>query len=399
MKTTIKVTYNKQRVSSSGNATIYIRVTINRRKKEIPLDVRWPVNRFDEKAGVCKPRFANDKECEDNNIIMRREVNKCNEILRYYRLADVPITINRFYRDYKNNFSKSNFVEYMDAKIKTQHRDKEISGETFRKHTSVCKKLRTYDSEVLFADFDENWSAEYDKWLKKNIKPQKQKHSQNSRWSHHKVIKTYMKLAQKHQVKFDYPYEHFSLSPVKGSWTAIFESDVIRLYDYYSGCSDKKCPDNLKPIVRAFLFSCMTGLRISDLKRITADNVMENILVFVPYKTRSQNKLQKIPLNKMARKLFDDAVAFSVREQVFNHFAEQYGNRKMKDIAEELAINKDLHWHVARHTFISLYYSKTKDILATRQFAGHESVKQTLVYTHQNPDEIRERMKPMDDII
>ena len=94
-----------------------------------------------------------------------------------------------------------------------------------------------------------------------------------------------------------------------------------------------------------------------------------------------------------------DAKECSVKDEIFNNFAEQYANRSLKKIADVLDIKINLHWHVGRHTFISLYYAKTKDLYATKEFAGHTNIRQTLVYTHQNPDEIKDRMKPMDDII
>jgi site-specific recombinase XerC len=41
----------------------------------------------------------------------------------------------------------------------------------------------------------------------------------------------------------------------------------------------------------------------------------------------------------------------------------------------------------------------TKDLLATQQFAGHESIRQTMIYTHQDPEQIKEKMRAMDDIM
>lgn len=399
MKSSIKFCYNRQRVGGDGMATIYMRVLINRQKKDLPLDVRWPVKYFDFKRGACKPRFDGDQECEDNNIIIRTELTKSNEVLRYYRLADIPISLSRFLRDYNNNLSKSDFVAYMESKIKHRHVTREISAETYIKHEAVLRKLKAYKTEILFVDFDENWCQDFDSWLIRTGKPKKKEDkqlSQNTRWSYHKVIKTYMNLATRDHIKFNFPYMWFSLSQVKGNWKAIFEKEVKRLYDYYQ---NEKCRDNHKHILRAFLFSCMTGLRISDLKRITKQNVMDGILVFLPHKTRKSNVIQKVPLNKMAKQLFDDAVAYSLKDQIFNNFAEQYANRTLKDIATLLEIEENLHWHVGRHTFISLYYSKTKDLVAAQEFAGHKNIRQTRVYTHLNPAEIKDLMKPMDDII
>lgn len=404
MKSSIKFTHNRQRIDKNGLATIYIRVIINRQKKDIPLDIRWPVARFDWKAGVCKPRFEHDRECEDNNILLRRELTKCNEIFRYYRLADIPITINRFMRDYRDNLSKSNFISYMEAKVKSRHVNREIAALTYKKHLSTINKLKEYAPKLLFTDFDENWGQDFDNWLKKNIKsreksvPGKKKktHSQNTRWSHHKNIKVYLNLAKKDQIRFNNPYDWFSISAVKGNWQAIFEKDVKTLYNYYQ---DKNCPDNHRQILRAFLFSCMTGLRISDIIRVTQANVMDGLLIFLPHKTQKNNEILKIPLNKMARELYDDAVESSLKDQIFNNFSEQYANRTLKEIGEKNGITKNLHWHVGRHTFISIYYAKTKDLIAAQEFAGHKNIRQTRIYTHLNPSEIKDRMKPMDDIL
>jgi hypothetical protein len=45
------------------------------------------------------------------------------------------------------------------------------------------------------------------------------------------------------------------------------------------------------------------------------------------------------------------------------------------------------------------HFAKEKDLLATQQFAGYESIRQTMVYTHQDPKEIKEKMRAMDDIM
>ncbi len=251
------------------------------------MDFRWPVDKFDIRAGICKPRFKDDQECEDNNIILRREMSKCNEVFRYYRIADIPINMQRFLRDYKNNLSKSSFIDYMESKAIQRHRNREISGETLKKHFATLRKLKKYQPNLLFTDFDENWAQDFDNWMKRNIKSQKIKQSKNTRWSHHKVIKVYLRKAKRDQIRLTNPYEWFSISPVRGNWDAIFEEDVVNLYNYYR---DECCSSNHRHILRAFLFSCMTGLRISDIKRVTRENMIDGMLVFVPYKTKKSKQ-------------------------------------------------------------------------------------------------------------
>lgn len=128
--------------------------------------------------------------------------------------------------------------------------------------------------------------------------------------------------------------------------------------------------------------------------------VIDGILKFVPHKNRRFGKKQEIPLSKMALEMIADAVMDKGEGEIlFKDFADQKSNELLKKIATKLEIKARLHHHVARHSFISLYYKKTKDIKSAQEFAGHHSVKITEMYTHTDPKEIKERMKPMDDII
>lgn len=395
MSCSIKTFMNKARIGKDGQCSVSVRVIIDKYKMDYATDVRWQASLFDKVTGLCLPRQEGDTECHEVNIIIRSEINKCNEIFRYYRLANIPITIARFRKEYKENVNRNSVAAYMEAKIKSRTVTREISALSAQRHRSTLAKLRTWCPTMTFADFDERWSQSFDSWLKSDIKPIGKEHSPNTRWCHHKNMKVYLNCARKDHIRFIYPYNYFSVSVVAGGWKAIFEKDVVTMYNYYL---DNNCPENYRLILRAFLFSCMTGLRVSDMLRIRRDNLMDGILVFIPYKTRKSNYMHKIPLNKMAMALWNDAVAFAEKPELFAYFSEQYSNRELKEIATAVGIKANLHWHVGRHTFISLYYAKTRDLLATKEFAGHKNIKQTMIYTHQNPEEIKEKMKAMDDI-
>src|SRR5690606_23416740 len=105
-------------------------------------------------------------------------------------------------------------------------------------------------------------------------------------------------------------------------------------------------------VLKAFLFTCFTSLRISDLyeagnKMLVADNM----LTFTAKKNRARRpKLIHIPLLPMARKLIDDSL-----QTFFVLPSEQEYNRTLKDLARKANINKKLTSHVGRHTFGYLY--------------------------------------------
>lgn len=387
----IKVLYHKHRVKD-GIALLYIRIGIDGFYKYLPLDIKWPQKFFDLESGQCLQRDKNDRDASDNNIIIRNEISKVNEIVKYYRLADIPININRFMSDYQNNISKSNFIEYMENKLLQRKKDGEIEYITLKRHYCTLRKLKQFNKHLLFSDFNETWGNKFDAWMKKHVKSVLKTQSQNTRWSHHKIVKTYMNLAKRDNIKFIYPYDFFTISPTKGNWLAIYEDDINTLWKHYKSMDE--C--GVRYILRAFLFACFTGLRVSDLKSVKNDWVADGMLIFLPHKTKKQNRILKIPLSDTAKELLADA---RINENLFGLHTEQYGNRTLKEIAAELGIKTNLHWHVARHTFITLYYAKTKDLIAAKEFAGHADLRQTIKYTHQNPDEIKEKMKVMNDII
>lgn len=395
MGATCKVIINKNFVRSDGTSAISLRIIINRAKKEIPLNLTWPLDKFDYENGLCQPRKKPDQDAEDNNIIIRTEIAKVNEIFKYYRLIGQSITMDKFLKDYNNELSKTDLIKYINKKIRLRFKDREIAATTYDAHFKTFRKLQAWKPEILFRDLDEKWGYDFDAYLAKNIKS-RGTDSTNTRWMHHKTIKAYLKLARRDQIRFVNPYEFFSITPVQGNWRPVFEADFLKLYEYYKNTPLK----NRRKVLRRFLFSCTMGLRKSDLYRVKEDWDINGFLTFVPHKGRKKNKILRVPFNKISRELWQDALREKPNNaKLFDDYEEQSSNRLLKTIAKELGIQVNLHHHVGRHTFITMYYNLTKDLLGAKEFAGHYDIRQTLVYTHFNPEDAKNKMAAMDNII
>ncbi|MDN5199934.1 hypothetical protein QQ008_01135 [Fulvivirgaceae bacterium BMA10] len=59
-----KVYINRDYVKADGTSAIYLRVTVDRVPKKIPLNLNWPLSKFSE-ADLCLPRNNHDKDYED----------------------------------------------------------------------------------------------------------------------------------------------------------------------------------------------------------------------------------------------------------------------------------------------------------------------------------------------
>jgi integrase len=68
---------------------------------------------------------------------------------------------------------------------------------------------------------------------------------------------------------------------------------------------------------RAFLFSCFTGLRVSDLETITWGKIEKNPLQIIKSQAKTKNPVY-IPLNKSAQTLIIDGNSHTAHEKIFN---------------------------------------------------------------------------------
>ncbi|MEM8568309.1 MAG: site-specific integrase [Bacteroidota bacterium] len=278
-----------------------------------------------------------------------------------------------FEREWYAVINRNDFILYMEKKIKALMRDREIKSSTYDNHKKTLTKLKDFCANLPFMDLDHNWAKKYDSFLKRNIRSYKT-NGINTRWTHHKVVRTYMRLAQKEDhIKFENPYDYFTAKTADSTWLPIYEKDFKKLVNYYDSHvinkKEKRC-------LRRFLMSCCTSLRISDLQRVRENWLYsDNVLRYVAYKNRDKNKIIELPLKGLGLRLFQDAIEdMPTGSQLFHTSQEQPSNRMLKRIAQRLRINRNLHHHVGRSTFITLFLKNGGKLDMAQYYAGHHDI-------------------------
>ena len=132
-------------------------------------------------------------------------------------------------------------------------------------------------------------------------------------------------------------------------------------------------------IKRAFLFSCFTGLRISDIQALTWANIKDggdgSRLDVVMRKTDE----------RLEMKLSEYAVSFLTErgkqsEKVFDLPTTPCVDKHIGRMAAAAGIEKHVTFHTARHTFATLGYTAGADIYTVSKLLGHKSVTTTTIY-------------------
>ncbi|MBA5654103.1 site-specific integrase [Bacteroides fragilis] len=140
------------------------------------------------------------------------------------------------------------------------------------------------------------------------------------------------------------------------------------------------CPNEL--VKRAYLFSCFTGLRISDVRNLKWGDVChENGQTFVSVVMKKTTKPLYIPLSGQALKWMPEQDGSESDDHVFGNLV-NYGNvnENLKKWAEAAGIRKHISYHTSRHSFATMMLTLGADLYTVSKLLGHSSVRHTQIY-------------------
>jgi integrase len=135
-------------------------------------------------------------------------------------------------------------------------------------------------------------------------------------------------------------------------------------------------------IRNAFLFSCFTGLRFSDIKALTWGKLKKdsNGNTFISYTQKKTKKWENLPIGKEAMKFMPERGTASDSDLVYNIRSGGYENSIIKTWAIAAGIEKKVSFHVARHTAATLLLSLEVPIETVSKILGHVDIKTTQIY-------------------
>jgi len=146
--------------------------------------------------------------------------------------------------------------------------------------------------------------------------------------------------------------------------------------------SETECLDPY--LKRVFMFACFTGLRKSDIQKLTWGEVRKfdkyTRLVFKQKKTGGQEYLD-IP--KAAERYLGVQGDSVKTDKVFPHFRhDAYTSVELRRWALSAGITKDFTFHCSRHTFAVILLSTGTDIYTVSKLLGHREISTTQIYAH-----------------
>jgi site-specific recombinase XerD len=337
----------------------------------------------------CKPEFfdkskqrikSSDAFANDYNLLIEKELAAINKIELNYRLGGVALSMDKFLEEYKNPTSRLDFCKFWELEMINQ-KDILKSG-TYRQQMSMLNKLKSFKQVVYFYEIDENFIEKVKSHFKKELKNQ-----ENTISSFIKSFKKYLHIANKRGIITPILHEDIKRKSFTSERIFLMPAELKKIHRYYSA---EFTNATHKSILARFLFSCFTGLRISDIQKLTCDNFTHDMLFFTSEKT---NKIQKIKLNETAVSFIDPEVVF------YGKFTGEYINRELKFIAKACDINRRITYHVSRHTFATNYLLTGGNVVNLQKLLGHSKITETMIYVGIVESMTNAEIMNMDEIL
>lgn len=371
-------------ISKAGTCPVVVKTYIKGKRCSFNTGVKIPPGEWD----AVKLQVRNScKDAGDYNLIIKNCVARVTDIFVRYRLQHMKLTPELLLKEYATPSTSIDFYNFMAKAI--ADRKGEIVPATARHHNAVLNKLKDFQHTLTFAEIDKSFIDRYRRFLKNNFN-----NDINTVHSNLKCIKTYLNIAVDNGVIRKNPFDDITLKRVNPDRVFLDEQELEALVNKYKQFS---MTGYYQQVLELFLFSCFTGLRISDVRNFKWENIIKNIMVVEMVKTRNVNrKVAKVPISPMARAIIDNQPRR--RENVFCMMpTDQAINRTIKLIAADVGIKKKITFHCARHTFATIFLRRTKNVAALQKILGHTNIRETMIYAHVLTEDIENEMKCFDD--
>lgn len=362
-----------------GMRRVYIQAIMDRRPARVPLEFYIDEKFFDKRLCRVKSTHPNS---ETYNTELQIAIAKANNLASKFRIQNKQLTPALFRAEYINPSDEMDLIKFIRKELEL--RTPELQENTLKQHNTVLNKLERFSKRIAFGDLSSELMHRFkNQMIKGGMMP-------SSVDKNLKIVKNYLSIARKNGIEFQDPFRSIRMKSYRSNRTALTELEIGKLDSYYQNIN---CPPAHKKLLRYFLFSCYTGLRISDITTITWNNIHDDMLIFTPVKTKDLNKSVAVPV-MIEKKYLPPFTAGG--KPIFDTFSDPVSNRYLKAIASKVGIKKKVTYHTSRHTFGTLM-AEGGHLPETQKMMGHGNIRTTMEYVHTSQKSLiqakRERFK------
>jgi len=272
-----------------------------------------------------------------------------------------------------NTKKQADFFQYLDEVIFEKQREKKAKA-TIEAWEAAFKKVRTFHAAATLPmeQITPNFIASYAAWLK-TVTNGTDLLSVNTSSAYFEKFIACVRTCVKRGFISNDPTEN-----IKGLFKKVDEKRVYLTLDELRQIVKADCKNII--LKRMFIFSCLTGLRWSDVSKIAwgdiATDAGQHKIIFNQQKTKG---LQYLDIPDQAFALLGDKTN-DTRQPIFNLSYSNHINTLLMTWALDAGINKKITFHTGRHTFAVVQLMQGTSIYTLQRLMGHTSIATTQKY-------------------
>lgn len=350
----------RKRPNTSGTVSLYLDIYLDGKRT-----YEWL------KLYLIPEKSRKDKE--QNNETLRLA-----EAIRAKRIVDLKN--GKF--GFENEFAtQTRFYDYYRSMC--EKRLGEDSHGNWGNWHSCLHHLKQYDprEDITFADITAEWVQGFKDYLDRKAiawqhdtreRDKSKPLSRNSKVSYFNKLRACLNQAFEERI--------IPTNPLRGieSFKAEEGTRMYLTIDEVKRLAETDC--DYPQIKNAFLFSCLTGLRRSDIIKLTWGDVYQQgeytRIIFTQKKTGG---LEYLDISEQAVALMGERK--EPHQRIFGDIhSPSCTNSTLKIWVARAGINKEITFHCGRHTFATMMLDLGTDIYTTSKLLGHRNISTTQIY-------------------
>ena len=397
-KTTLHFYAKSTKANGDGLLPIYVRLTIDGKRFE------YSTKKFVEKSkwsAETSRMKGNSEEARSINGLLDFTRNRINEIQFELLKENKPLTIEEFKGKIQGTAERQRFLipifQDHNNKIKALLGKEYAPGtleryETSLRHTEefLMWKYNLKDIDIL--QIDHAFITDYEFFLRtvRNC-------ANNTAVKYIKNFNKIIKICLANHWIERNPFANYKSKVKEVERVYLSEEEIQEI-------SNKEFATERLSLVRdIFLFSCFTGLAYIDVKNLTKSHISlgidgEKWIFTHRQKTESASKIPILPVTQMIIDKYADHPQALNQDRLLPILSNQKMNAYLKEIAAVCNINKELTFHIARHTFATtVTLTNGVPIESVSKMLGHKNLRTTQHYAKVLDKKVSEDMKILKD--
>lgn len=367
----------------NGQVPIYVRITVNGKRANLSLQRRIPLSNWDASRGNVKGTNQQSKGFNKYLEQVRAKIYQSYEdLLGEDKIITAQLIKSRFLGI---NGERKSLLELFEYHNKIS--EEKLNCHTLR-HYKVTQgylkkflSLKLQTTDIWLQNLNYSFIVDFEYFIKSyQPKDHQRKMGHNTAMKHMQRLRKMVTMAYHLEWIVRDPFVRFKTYFENNSREFLKPEELKSLEKFHSSIP------RLNIINDLFLFSCYTGICYADINSLTKDNIIKGSEggYWVKSVRKKTNSVFEIPLLKKAKDLirkYEGHPRTSNSNSIFPCFSNQKINSYLKEIAELNGINKNLTFHMARHTFATtITLCNGVPIETVSKLLGHTKIATTQIY-------------------